>query len=471
MRHESTLASELERLKRHGNPRQRGYEFQSFVASLFRREHFRVQPGPRSAAPRQVDLLVTRGDETYLIETKWRKDPANVADIDALFTRLEAVSPSVTGIMLSYSGFSRAVVERVRARSNRPVVLVTGSELERVVEWDGDLLRLLRRKRDALLWHRDVALDVPVDGRRRARPAKRGALPSAAAELVFPDGRRSTWVSCGGGFGPYVFAHELPDVDWVVGAGFGVTVDVALPTGDEGDLIGLVHRLSDMGWTTANASWSIQQSTANWHGLGARAFAETLAAWDQRYAGLEEVHHSEELCYVDACDGGFYTLTATVAAHERRVMRRAHLSFQLEGVPLDTRPLQQLCDSCEADVPVSFRPRREQSVTRRRAPAGQAPAVTTVALVVRADEAITDPGEREWVVGAVVENPNYQRATVTSAERLHWLPDVLSDSQYLVADLRSWHPLRDAADTYRLWELESAWTSHALVIRPLVDWG
>jgi Restriction endonuclease len=201
---ESTFLKEFERLKRHGNAVRRGYEFQSFVGSLFKREHFTVEPRARAATPRQVDLLVTRGEEAYLIETKWRKDPANINDIDSLFTRLEAMPSSVVGIMVSYSGFTREAVNRVSQRSNRPVLLVTGGELERVLQWGGDLMRLLHRKKDRLLVHREVLLDTQTDKRRRAGRAKPGELASATAEVVFADGRRSKWLSCGGGFGQFV---------------------------------------------------------------------------------------------------------------------------------------------------------------------------------------------------------------------------------------------------------------------------
>ena len=154
--------SGLERLKRQGDAHKRGYEFEVLVGDLFRQAHFRVVSGARAATPRQVDLMATLGDERYLIETKWLKGPANIRHIDALFDRLEAQSPSVIGILISYNGFTSSVIDKVKAKSNRPVLLVTGRELESMDRWDGRLRRLLQSKQDALRHHRQVLLDGPM---------------------------------------------------------------------------------------------------------------------------------------------------------------------------------------------------------------------------------------------------------------------------------------------------------------------
>ena len=74
MRDSSALPKEFESLKQRTDAHRRGYDFQPFVGRIFQAKHFRVEKKPRAAKPRQVDLFATRGDEVYLIETKWRKD-------------------------------------------------------------------------------------------------------------------------------------------------------------------------------------------------------------------------------------------------------------------------------------------------------------------------------------------------------------------------------------------------------------
>lgn len=190
--HHSPCVRELRRLKEMRDYQRRGYDFQDFVGSLFKYRHFNVVPSPGTAKPRQTDLLATRGDDAYLIETKWRKSKADIGDVDSLFNRLDAVPAVVLGLMVSYTGFTEEAIRKVELRSDRPVILLTGSELERLVEWDRDIVQLLAQKKSALLTHRQVILGAT---RGRQRQAKRRQLAAASAEFVFPDGTRTKWIS------------------------------------------------------------------------------------------------------------------------------------------------------------------------------------------------------------------------------------------------------------------------------------
>jgi hypothetical protein len=343
------------------------------------------------------------------------------------------------------------------------------SDLDYVLGWNGNLLSLLRRKRESLLVHREVSLSIDPAKARRIRRAPEGELIASDSTFVFPDGRRTEWLSCSGDFGQFVFIQDLPDIDWVPGSGRGVAAEIALTVWSEGELIDVLRQLSDMGWATPEARWSIQQSTTNWHGGGAKAFARVLADWSTRYEGIE-THHSEEFCYFDTCDGGFYTLTANLSAHKSRQVHHAHLSFEFTGIPLDTEPLRQLCDSLKVTEPVYFRPRADESVTRTEPPAGELPRLTPVAFVVKPNALGSDPNGADWVAGIVVENP-YRRARDAARHAPpDWVPRMVEDSAYLICDLRSWHQFVNAKSTYRLWYFETAWTSNALVVRAVADW-
>jgi hypothetical protein len=209
--HHSPLVRELRRLKAVDRYQRRGYDFQDFVGSLFKQGHFRVVPSPGTARPRQTDLLATRGGDAYLIETKWRRSKANVDDIDSLFSRLGAAPAAVVGVMVSFSGFTSGAIERVEQSSNRPVLLVTGSELEQMVEWDEDIAHLLARKKTSLLAHRKAFFATI---RRRRRSAPPAGLVVAPTEFAFLDGSRAKWVSGKGDFGEFTFVQDLPDIDW-----------------------------------------------------------------------------------------------------------------------------------------------------------------------------------------------------------------------------------------------------------------
>ena len=456
---------EFSRLKSLTNYQRRGYDFQDFVGSLFKYRHFMVSLDPATARPRQTDLLVTRGGDTYLVETKWRKSRANIDDVDSLFTRLESTPSSVVGVLISYSGFTASVVARVEERSARPVLLLDGSELERIVKWDEDIARVLERKKAFLLTHRK-AFFGPV-GRIQA-PARSEGLVVSSAELVLLDGSRPNWISGKGGFGQFVYAQELPDIDWQPGEGRGVALDMQVTVYDQAGIIALIGYLSDMGWTSDSACWSIQQMSTNWAGLGASEFAGTLSDWQERYKGIP-IHHSEEFCYFDKCDGGFYTLTSNIAAHENRSAHYAMLSFQLIGIPLDSEPFRQLARTFDVGHSLYFRPMRRRSVKRRwNIPVEYRVPLVPVAFIVNRDSFFND-GE-EWVSGIVGSNPFY-RPDSTLAERVpRWLPSYVFESELLISSLRSWHPLSKPKGRYYFWGCESARTAEAVIVQAVAEW-
>jgi hypothetical protein len=216
---------------------------------------------------------------------------------------------------------------------------------------------------------------------------------------------------------------------------------------------------------------------------------DALRSWKRRYKALE-THHTEELCYVDECEDGFSTLVAQLSADSRRIVWRVEISFQLRGVPLDTGPYRELCDHFGLSDPVYFRPRKEESRIFGR-PSGKLPVVKPVAHVVDVERIF--PDDDEWVAGIVVENPFFLRqeeervlapdapagdegvvlVEVSPRRRNRvpkWVPHLVTDSQYLVCALRSWHTLDNPKPVYELWDFESAWTSNALVVRALADW-
>ena len=68
----------LERLKAIRDAGRRGRAFEEYLRHRFSREHFKVKMNPKGAHPRQVDLMASRHDVTYLIEAKWKKAKASM---------------------------------------------------------------------------------------------------------------------------------------------------------------------------------------------------------------------------------------------------------------------------------------------------------------------------------------------------------------------------------------------------------
>lgn len=187
-----------------------------------------------------------------------------------------------------------------------------------------------------------------------------------------------------------------------------------------------------------------------------------LRDWKQRTRTLRHPHHTEEIAYYDTFAGGYFSLTAGIAAHKSRIVYRCHLSFQLVGVPLDSNPILHLHEVLDVSEPSYFRPRSEQSVTRHWRVEADAVTLDHVGYFVTPK---TLDESRDWVTGIVARNP-YLRA---EPKPDGW-PEWVAKSELLVCDLRSHHPLDDPRVSYHLFNWETARTSDAFAVRVVADW-
>lgn len=450
-----------------GNAVKRGHELEQLIGDVFRALHFDVKLNPGTARPRQTDVLASKPGEVYLVECKWRADKANIDDLDTLRSRLRRTDGAVVGILVSYNGFSGSVLFDVEHHRDQPILLISGNELRSVVSRIKALPDLLWRKREALLADGRVLLDEPP--RRRQQPRRRVvSLPSSYLSITTPTGSDCRQIfECAGSFGRTLFAHELETLDWSHSSGFGVALDVRPEIRDEHGVLDLLDKLANLGWVTRDATWSIHQMTRTWHGMGAAEFAAELPAWRER-AKTPDAHHSEEICYFDRCDGGFYSFTVVLSAHPIRQALAPSFSFQLQGIPLDNGPLLQLCRSAGIHDGVYFRPRTEPALISYRDRAslvGDVKPVRFLATPAEADEPFD-----WWAVGVVIENPFYRADGKLGEEFLPEMPALIRENEYLLCALRHYHPLDGRKLSYDLVRMEGTSTSDISIYRPLVDW-
>ncbi len=141
------------------------------------------------------------------------------------------------------------------------------------------------------------------------------------------------------------------------------------------------------------------------------------------------------------------------------------MSMQLIGIPVRQESIRHLCDVVGAEDPIFYRPRTTASITRGFA--DDRIELDVIGFVTE-DTRWARDDEGEWATGVVVRNPypdSRRRDDVPE-----WWPEMLSDQELIVCELRSWHPMSRPKKTYRLWNCESAWTSDAQIARLLADW-
>jgi len=182
-----------------------------------------------------------------------------------------------------------------------------------------------------------------------------------------------------------------------------------------------------------------------------------------RYTSLERPHHTEVLCYRDFCDLGFYTIKADIEVGNRRArISSCDASFQLSGVPMDTRPFQQINSRFGVTRETYFRPRSHDSIEGRFVRPSMP--VRPTAKIVHHDPR-ERAGERDWVVGLVVRNPLKGKNGPKTDTETH----LVHQAETWICRLGSWHFLQHRP-SYRLRRVQWAWTSDVLVVSPSADW-
>ncbi|MFE0346190.1 restriction endonuclease [Streptomyces griseoluteus] len=462
-RYSSELLQEFHGLRSSSNAHQRGHKLEELLERAFRKAHYRVVHNARIAKPRQTDFAVTSRSDRYLVEAKWEKDPIDVSVVGGIRDRMSRTDASVVGVLMTVSDINTEAAQDIVVRRDRGLVLVFNEpDILKVLKDPHELERLLRQKHDELVIHGRLDRGIRSGDKEVRRLGRRKELPGSHFKLIDTVHKPISWFGGLGDFSSTVFALGLPDIDWVSGSGSGVSLDMPVAAWNQIELIDLLHELSDTGWMTSQAHWSIKQHGWNWHGTGPKAFVQALKDWKRRTEGLRDPHHSEEFAYLDTCDGGFYTISGSLSAGSERQLLRCNVSFQLTGIPLDPSPLQHLYARFEAPRRGHFRPLVERSVTRgrlhRRVPLDVVGYITEPEKYGRSNQ--------DWVVGIAVTNPFINDAT----DAPEYWPSQLRESGVLVCDLRSHHPLNEANKSYELVSFEHAWTSDAQALRLCADW-
>ncbi|PZG12730.1 hypothetical protein C1I95_25200 [Micromonospora craterilacus] len=144
---------------------------------------------------------------------------------------------------------------------------------------------------------------------------------------------------------------------------------------------------------------------------------------------------------------------------------QTHLSFQLQGVALDTGPLLQLCRSIGVHDGIYFRSLADRSRRVVELPAWMNAAVEPLALVVTPGTDIA--AGMDFVTGIVIPNPlRQQQQWRQSKEWATARLQQLESAEYLVCDLGEHHRHDNNTYTYQLTKIEVATTSSGAVFVP-----
>lgn len=134
-------------LAMHGSdkpPQERGHDFQTFLSELF--EHFDMEPRLEYTLDHeQLDGSFAFDTDDYIVEARWRKEPASRADFDSFAAKVRSKGKNALGLFVSVNGFTRDALETYREQT--PFVTMDGTDLMSVLQSFVRLDDLFRAKK------------------------------------------------------------------------------------------------------------------------------------------------------------------------------------------------------------------------------------------------------------------------------------------------------------------------------------
>lgn len=141
----TALSATFASLHQETNTQARGYAFERLLAELFRVYELEFV-GSYKTDVDQIDGAVQFEAFTYLVEARWRSQPAVESDLSQLTGKVRRRIESTRGIFVSMAGFRPEVAQMYRLSHEQRLVLVDGQDLALILERRVELPDALRAK-------------------------------------------------------------------------------------------------------------------------------------------------------------------------------------------------------------------------------------------------------------------------------------------------------------------------------------
>lgn len=152
LRKRNQVAEEFEDIS-NLSPQARGRTFQKFLAKVIEQSGWSQEEGTKTSNE-EMDVIVFRDREYYLIECKWEKDAIEASVIRELHGKL-VNRIDVRGIVVSMSGFSAGAKKQAEDYVSTKLILLFGpADIASLISQSGTFDDLLNRKYHQLVTKR-----------------------------------------------------------------------------------------------------------------------------------------------------------------------------------------------------------------------------------------------------------------------------------------------------------------------------
>jgi hypothetical protein len=457
MRHTGKTRELFERLLESEDSARRGPAFEKVLGEQLTADGFIVHVNPKTARPRQTDLLAIRESEHFLIEAKWRKRSIDIGDVDSLRMRLNRIPSDIVGCIFNMSGYSSRAITQVENDRAREILLFNAAEINSIFAGRLEVHELIRRKRETLrvdgrVWFHDSKTESSACRKNFPPPCREFRTKTGAVPLVaFPSDNDET-----------VFFLDIPETGAV---DTFVSMELRLAIHDTAELADVLATVQETVGLSEGGTFSIQQLGRAWYGFGAQNFLDAIENWEQRYskAKLKSPHHSEDLVFLDRSGGALIALTSRQRVGDSTFLHASELEIQLPGIPVDVSKFQELARKT-GNQDALFQTSLGSGLHSAHFKAGQ------IKLVPQSKIVNSNLGE-EWVCGIVAKNP----FTASRMKRLagslgEFFPRHLPDPKYLLCAVSDQYLLRDEVSNLSVRSAFGTWIGHVPVLNVRCTW-
>jgi hypothetical protein len=457
MRHSGKTRELFERLLESEDAAGRGPAFEKVLGERLTADGFTVHFNPKTARPRQTDLLAIHESEHFLIEAKWRKRSIDVADVDSLRMRLNRVPSDIVGCIFNMSDYGSGAIEQVESDRTREILLFNAAEINSIFADRLDVHELIRRKRETLriegrVWFDDSKPESSARRKNFPPPRREFRTKNGAAPLVgFPSDNDEA-----------VFFLDIPETGAI---DTFVSMELRLAIHHTAELADVLEMIQDTIGLSDEGTFSIQQLSHAWYGFGAQNFLDAVGNWEQRYskAKLKSPHHSEDLVFLDLSGRALIALTSRQRVGDSTFLHASELEIQLPGIPVDLSKFQELARKT-GNPDALFQTHLGSGLHSAHFKAGQ------VKLVPHSKIVSADLGE-EWVSGIVAKNPfTASRMKRLSGNLGEFFPQHLPEPKYLLCAVSDQYLLRDEVSNLSARSVFGTWIGHVPVLNIRCTW-
>ena len=148
------------------NPQLRGKKLEGVLNHLFESsgiligDAFTRIDDEGAGVVEQIDGVIELEGAIYLVEMKWRDKPLGTAEVSQHVVRVFS-REGARGLLISYSGYTDpSIVICKEALAHKVIVLSTLQELVKLLEREGDLAELIRKKVQAAILDKKPYLEI-----------------------------------------------------------------------------------------------------------------------------------------------------------------------------------------------------------------------------------------------------------------------------------------------------------------------